>query len=69
VALLTPEFFRPEIEAGRLVPVSSVRVKDVESYYLVCLASRREVPKIKAFREWIQGELAVDKGYAPPGTA
>jgi len=69
VALLTPEFFRPEIESGRLIPVSSVRVRDVESYYLVCQASRREVPKIKAFRDWIQQELAVDKGYSPPGTA
>lgn len=69
VALLTPVFFRPEIDAGRLVPVSPVRVKDVESYYLVCLASRREVPKIKAFRDWIQQELAIDKGYSPPGGA
>jgi LysR family glycine cleavage system transcriptional activator len=69
VALLTPEFFRPEIDAGRLVPVSPVRVKDVETYYLVCLATRRELPKIKAFREWIQQELAIDKGYSPPGTA
>lgn len=69
VALLTPIFFRPEIDAGRLVPVSPVRVKDVESYYLVCLASRRDVPKIRAFRDWIQQELAVDKGYTPPGTA
>jgi LysR family glycine cleavage system transcriptional activator len=69
VALLTPEFFRPEIESGRLIPISSVRVKDVESYYLVCLASRRDVPKIRAFREWIQQELAIDKGYRPRGTA
>jgi len=69
VALLSPVFFRPEIDSGRLVLVSPVRVRDVESYYLVCLASRREVPKIKAFREWIQHELAADKGYAPPGTA
>jgi LysR family glycine cleavage system transcriptional activator len=68
VALLTPEFFRTEIDSGRLFPLSPVRVRDVESYYLVCLARRREVPKIKAFREWIKQELAVDKGYSPPGT-
>jgi LysR family glycine cleavage system transcriptional activator len=68
VALLSPEFFRPEIDSGRLLPLSPVRVKNIESYYLVCLASRRDVPKIKAFREWIQQELVVDKGYAPPGT-
>ncbi len=67
VALLTPEFFRPEIDSGRLIPLFPVRVRDVESYYLVCLASRRGLPKIKAFREWIQRELEVDKGYAPLG--
>ena len=65
-ALLTPEFFRPEIDSGRLIPLSPVRVKDVESYYLVCLAGRRDLPKIKAFREWLQQELAIDKGYSPP---
>jgi LysR family transcriptional regulator, glycine cleavage system transcriptional activator len=69
VALLTPEFFRPEIDSGRLIPLSPVRVKDVESYYLVCLASRREVPKIKAFREWIQQELTIGQGHSPSGTA
>ena len=68
VALLTPEFFRAEIDSGRLIPLSPVRVRDVESYYLVCLASRREMPKIKAFREWIQQELAIDRGYSPLGT-
>ena len=35
VALLTPEFFRTEIDSGRLIPLSPVRVRDVESYYLV----------------------------------
>jgi LysR family glycine cleavage system transcriptional activator len=65
VALLTPEFFRSEIETGRLIPLSPVRVKDVESYYLVCLAGRHEVPKIKAFREWLQQEIALDQGYSP----
>lgn len=65
-ALLTPEFFRAEIDSGRLIPLSPVRVRDVESYYLVCLAGRRDVPKIKAFREWLRRELAVDKGYSPP---
>jgi LysR family glycine cleavage system transcriptional activator len=65
VALLTPDFFRSEIESGRLIPLSPVRVKDVESYYLVCQAGRREVPKIKAFREWLQQEIALDHGYSP----
>jgi LysR family glycine cleavage system transcriptional activator len=68
VALLTPEFYRAEIESGRLVALSPVRVRDVETYYLVCQAGRRDVPKIKAFREWILQELAIDGGYSPPAT-
>lgn len=68
VALLTPEFFRTEIDSGRLVPLTPVRVQDVESYYLVCQAARRDVPKIKAFREWILQELDIDRGYSPVGT-
>ena len=65
VALLTPEFFRSEIESGRLILLSPVRIRDIESYYLVCPAGRREVPKIKAFREWLQREIALDQGYSP----
>ena len=68
VALLTPQFFRSEIDSGRLIPLSPVRVRDVESYYLVCLAGRREAPKIKAFREWLQQELTLDEGYSPAVT-
>jgi len=61
VALLTPEFFRSEIDSGRLIQLSPVRVRDVESYYLVCPAGRREAPKIKAFREWLHREIALDQ--------
>ncbi len=64
VALLTPDFFRAELESGRLVQLSSVLLADVESYYLVCLTSRREVPKIKAFRTWLTEEIAAYKADA-----
>jgi len=43
------------------VEISPVRLHDVESYYLVCLSSRRDVPKIKAFREWLQSEIAAEQ--------
>jgi len=61
VALLTPEFFRSEVDSGRLIQLSQIRVKNVESYHLVCLAGRREVPKIRAFRDWLQSEIAIDR--------
>jgi LysR family transcriptional regulator, glycine cleavage system transcriptional activator len=60
VALLTPEFFRSELDSGRLIQLSQIRLKNVESYHLVCLAGRREVPKVRAFRDWLQSEIAID---------
>jgi LysR family glycine cleavage system transcriptional activator len=66
-ALLTPEFFRSEIDSGRLIQLSPIRLKDVESYYVVCLDSRREAPKIKAFREWLAQEVALDQAAGMPG--
>ncbi len=60
VALLTAGFFRAEIDAGRLIALSDVRLRDVESYYFVCQTSRRDIPKIKAFREWLIAEIAAD---------
>ena len=57
-ALLTPAFFQREIAAGQLVQVLPHMLREVESYYLVYLASRRDVPKIKAFREWLTAEIA-----------
>jgi LysR family glycine cleavage system transcriptional activator len=64
VALLTPEFFRAELDSGRLIQLSGIRLKNVESFHLVCLAGRREVPKIRAFRDWLRSEIAMD-GQAP----
>jgi LysR family transcriptional regulator, glycine cleavage system transcriptional activator len=67
VALLTPEFFRSELDSGRLIQLSQVRVKNVESYHLVCLAGRRDTPKIKAFRDWLHKEIALDQAAGMPG--
>jgi LysR family glycine cleavage system transcriptional activator len=67
VALLTPEFFRSELDSGRLIQLSPVRLRDVESYYLVCLAGRREAPNIKAFRDWLEQEIAIDQAMRMPG--
>ena len=66
IALLTPEFFRSELDSGRLIQLSQIRVKNVESYHLVCLAGRREVPKIRAFRDWLQSEIAIDRQVPLP---
>ena len=60
VALLTPAFFKRELAAGLLIQVLPVKLCDVESYYLVYSASRRDSPKIAAFREWLTGEIAAE---------
>lgn len=60
VALLTPSFFRSEIESGRLVELSPIRLHDAERFYLVCSAARRDEPKIRMFREWIESEITAD---------
>lgn len=61
VALLTPTFFQTELKAGTLIQLPGTPLRGVERYYLVYLESRRDVPKIKAFREWLLAELAADQ--------
>ena len=60
VALLTPAFFRADIAAGRLVQVLPIVVKEKLDYWLVYPQERRNVPKIRAFRDWLQEQVAQD---------
>ncbi|MGN6157585.1 MAG: LysR substrate-binding domain-containing protein [Devosia sp.] len=56
-ALLVPDFFELEIAAGRLVaPYPALSVAD-DAYWLAYPEGRRNVPKIKAFRDWVAGEI------------
>jgi LysR family glycine cleavage system transcriptional activator len=57
-ALLIPEFFELEVAAGRLVAPYDAISEDGNAYWLAYPESRRNVPKIKAFRDWIVGEIA-----------
>src|SRR3569623_2143057 len=56
-ALLTPEYFEIEIAAGRLVAPYDVLAEEGDAYWLAFPESRRNVPKIKAFRDWIATEI------------
>jgi LysR family glycine cleavage system transcriptional activator len=60
VALLVPEFFTSEIADGRLVQPFPQQLFSPQHYYLAYAKSRQHVPKIRAFRSWILGELAAD---------
>ncbi|OCO99991.1 MULTISPECIES: transcriptional regulator GcvA [unclassified Ensifer] len=58
VAILTPAFFAAELADGRLVQPFDLLCNDDHAYWLVYPETRRNSPKISAFRQWILGELA-----------
>lgn len=53
VAFLTPAFYTDHIAAGRLVQPFDLLASDGHSYWLVYPESRRNAPKIRAFRDWL----------------
>jgi LysR family glycine cleavage system transcriptional activator len=56
-ALLVKEFFEQEIRDGRLYQPFDIVVDTGSAYWLAFPEARRNVPKIKAFRDWIVGEI------------
>lgn len=60
VAMLTPFFWRNDIAQGRLVRLSDQLSTRGYGYWLVAPEHRRNVPKIKRFREWLLAEVAKD---------
>lgn len=56
-ALLVKEFFGQEIKDGRLYQPFDIEVDTEAAYWLAFPEARRNVPKIKAFRDWILGEI------------
>ena len=58
VALLNPLFFADELASGQLVQPFPVLIEEPGAFYIVYLESRREVPKIAAFRDWLLAEAA-----------
>ncbi len=53
VAMLTPAFYRTEIESGRLIQPFDLIGDDGHGYWLAYPEARRNAPKIRAFRDWI----------------
>ncbi|MEO6012982.1 MAG: LysR substrate-binding domain-containing protein [Devosia sp.] len=56
-ALLVREFFEQEIKDGRLFQPFDIEIDTDSAYWLAFPESRRNVPKIKAFRDWILNEI------------
>ncbi|GGE18978.1 LysR family transcriptional regulator [Aureimonas endophytica] len=64
IGLLTPAFFADELQAGVLVQPFDLVCTNGEICCLVYPEARRNLPKIKIFREWVLGEIAAC-GQAP----
>jgi LysR family transcriptional regulator, glycine cleavage system transcriptional activator len=56
VALLTPAYYRTEIATGQLIQPFERIIDEGSAYWLAYPESRRNVPKIKKFRDWIVAE-------------
>ena len=58
ITLLTPAFFRRELADGRLIQPFKQVVDEGKHFWLAYPEGRRNVPKIKAFRDWVVAEAA-----------
>jgi len=58
VGILTPAFCRDAVDQGLLFQPFDLTCEDTHGYWLVYPHNRRNAPKIRAFRDWIVGEMA-----------
>jgi LysR family glycine cleavage system transcriptional activator len=58
VALLPTFLVADQIKSGNLVAPFSVRVGGPGGYYLVTPSSKADLPRVKAFRQWMRTELS-----------
>ncbi|NBN79964.1 LysR family transcriptional regulator [Microvirga tunisiensis] len=69
VAILTPWFYRDEIERGRLYQPFALTCDDGSGYWLCYPPARRNSPKIRAFRQWILAALQTEPGTDAPAVS
>lgn len=60
VGRLTPFLFREALRQGRLLQPFSRTHGDAAAFWLVSPEGRSDIPKIRAFREWLLTELRAD---------
>ncbi|NHT76343.1 LysR family transcriptional regulator [Rhizobiaceae bacterium CRRU44] len=58
VAMLTPAFYTDDLASGRLIQPFATAANDGFHYWLVYPEARRNVRKIRDFRDWILEEFA-----------
>lgn len=64
VALVTPELWRAELRSGRLVQPFPLTVDLGSRYWLVYPKARRQLAKLRAFRDWLLAEVEAFKREA-----
>ena len=57
VVLLTPVFWRAELADGRLVQPFDVVCCNNSAFWLCDPTSRRNLPKVRLFRDWLLGHF------------
>lgn len=65
VGLLTPLYWRSEFAAGRLVQPFDLIVVSGPALWLVYPEHKRGRAKIRAFRDWLLAEIAVEASFGP----
>ncbi|MGQ9369508.1 transcriptional regulator GcvA [Azospirillum sp. ST 5-10] len=53
-----------DLDSGTLVAVLGPPVRSTAAYWLVCAAASLARPEVRAFRDWLRGELAVPDAAA-----
>lgn len=62
VAIVTRALFKVELADGRLIQPFDIVGDDGHAYWLVYPTGRRNVPKIRVFRDWILAEVKASLG-------
>jgi len=62
VAMVTPNFFGPELRSGRLVRLFDIVADSGESYWFAYPKQLANMSKLRAFRDWIIAQAAADHG-------
>lgn len=65
IALMTPLFWKADLEAGRLVQPFDTLFQPGAGQWLVHPENRVGVRKIERFREWLREEIAADRDFLP----
>jgi LysR family transcriptional regulator, glycine cleavage system transcriptional activator len=65
IGMLSPLMWRNELAAGRLVQPFTLHVNEGPSYWLVYPEHRRHQPKLRAFRDWLLTEVALQAAAGP----